>query len=248
MASYLITGASRGLGLALVSRLATMPASQVGTIFATTRSDSSPKLEELVKFSEGRVKIIKLDVSVQQSAQHAAADVESKLQGKGLDYLINNAGIMDYSQGGLDDLWVQKQYCIQLWVNLTRHVGQTKSWTKSSTPMSPLFTTWPRLSSHYFAKATGRLWLMCMSNLPILTSSVIFTDLLGSSTTLGAFSLAHVYQPMPGPGYCISKAALNMLTVQYSYKYKDEGLTFVAVSPGVSHLNSCNELSLTKYE
>lgn len=32
--------------------------------------------------------------------------------------------------------------------------------------------------------------------------------------------------------YKISKAALNALTVQYAMSYKDEGFTFVVVSPG----------------
>ena len=37
------------------------------------------------------------------------------------------------------------------------------------------------------------------------------------------------------PAYKISKAALNALTVQYAMSYKDEGLIFLAVSPGVSY-------------
>lgn len=41
---------------------------------------------------------------------------------------------------------------------------------------------------------------------------------------------------MPVPAYKISKAALNMLTVQYAQAYANEGFTFMAISPGVSIL------------
>lgn len=39
---------------------------------------------------------------------------------------------------------------------------------------------------------------------------------------------------MPVPAYKISKAALNMLTLQYAQEYANEGFTFMAISPGVS--------------
>lgn len=104
MASYLVTGASRGLGLALVSRLVALPPSEVTKIIATARSDNSPKLKEIVNNSSGRVEWVKLDVSEQTSALEAASEVERVLQGKGLDYLINNAGTMDWSPTGVEGM------------------------------------------------------------------------------------------------------------------------------------------------
>lgn len=38
---------------------------------------------------------------------------------------------------------------------------------------------------------------------------------------------------MPTPAYKISKAALNMLMVQYSLDYADQGFTVFVISPGV---------------
>ncbi|KAJ5771574.1 hypothetical protein N7520_002103 [Penicillium odoratum] len=102
MASYLITGASRGLGLALVSRLVALPTTKVGKIIATARSDNSPKLKEIVAASPDRVEWIKLDVTDQKNVLEAASEVDGKLQGRGLDYLINNAGVMDYSPTGIE--------------------------------------------------------------------------------------------------------------------------------------------------
>ena len=102
MATFLITGASRGLGLALTRELASRPASEVSKVFASIRGDSTPAaLNELAQTSSGRVVTVKLDVTDQQSIKKAAAEVETKLGGKGLDVLINNAGICQYSLGGV---------------------------------------------------------------------------------------------------------------------------------------------------
>lgn len=43
------------------------------------------------------------------------------------------------------------------------------------------------------------------------------------------------YSAMPAPAYKISKAALNMLTVQYAESLAKEGFTVFAISPGVSN-------------
>jgi NAD(P)-dependent dehydrogenase (short-subunit alcohol dehydrogenase family) len=44
------------------------------------------------------------------------------------------------------------------------------------------------------------------------------------------------YSTMAVPAYKVSKAALNMLAVQYAQLYTGEGFTFPAVSPGVSEI------------
>ncbi|KAL8672820.1 MAG: hypothetical protein Q9168_002731 [Polycauliona sp. 1 TL-2023] len=100
MASYLITGASRGFGLALARELAALPASDITQIFATARSDS-PELKELAEKSSGRVVVVQLDVTNEASVKQAAVQVEAKLAGKGLDVLINNAGVCQYNMDGV---------------------------------------------------------------------------------------------------------------------------------------------------
>jgi NAD(P)-dependent dehydrogenase (short-subunit alcohol dehydrogenase family) len=47
--------------------------------------------------------------------------------------------------------------------------------------------------------------------------------------------MADAFRLLPSPAYKISKAALNMLTVQYAKEYADDGFTFLGISPGVSH-------------
>ncbi|KAF6807937.1 short chain oxidoreductase [Colletotrichum sojae] len=86
MASFLITGASRGFGLALVRELASRPSSDIGTS------------------SDGRDVVVKLDVIDEASVKKVAAEVETKLSGKGLDVLINNAGICQYAGGGVKSM------------------------------------------------------------------------------------------------------------------------------------------------
>ncbi|KAL5685612.1 hypothetical protein EMGR_003936 [Emarellia grisea] len=143
MSTYLITGASRGLGLALAHHLANLPGSSVGTIFATSRSEH-PNLQELSQQSD-RVK--------------------------------------------RDDLTE----------TFHTNVTGTHNVTRAFLPLL----------------REGRRKLV-----------------VNISTTLGSMTLAPVYKGSPTPAYKITKAALNMLTVQYAQDYASEGFTFLAVSPG----------------
>jgi NAD(P)-dependent dehydrogenase (short-subunit alcohol dehydrogenase family) len=103
MASFVITGASRGFGLALVRQLASLPASDVSIVIASTRGDS-PILEELAKKSHGRVVVVKLDVTNEGSIKHAAEEIKAKLGGTGLDVLVNNAGVCKYAPDGVKSM------------------------------------------------------------------------------------------------------------------------------------------------
>lgn len=57
------------------------------------------------------------------------------------------------------------------------------------------------------------------------------------STTLGSITMAPRFALFPVPAYKVSKAALNMLTVQYAQSFADQGFTFLAISPGVRFLS-----------
>ncbi|CAG8948836.1 hypothetical protein HYFRA_00001959 [Hymenoscyphus fraxineus] len=106
MASYLITGTSRGLGLTLVKQLVSRPSSEVSIIFATARSESKA-LTELAESNAGRISIVQLEAKSESSIKDAVKVVEEKLGGKGLDVLINNAAIGNHTPAGIatmDDL------------------------------------------------------------------------------------------------------------------------------------------------
>lgn len=105
MASYLITGASRGIGLGIVQLLASKPLSEVSVVFAAARTESDA-LKQLIAGSEGRVRWVQLDVTDNGDIERATAQVTEALDGKGLDVLINNAGIMPLTAGGIEAMYV----------------------------------------------------------------------------------------------------------------------------------------------
>jgi NAD(P)-dependent dehydrogenase (short-subunit alcohol dehydrogenase family) len=107
MASYLITGASRGIGLALSEALAAKPSSEVSVVFAAYRTFTD-ELKQLVSKSNGRVEAVPMDVVQEDQAKKAAAHVEKALDGKGLDVLVNNAGVVPITPGGIVGMWVQQ--------------------------------------------------------------------------------------------------------------------------------------------
>jgi NAD(P)-dependent dehydrogenase (short-subunit alcohol dehydrogenase family) len=106
MSTYLITGASRGLGLALVSQLAQLDSSEVKVIFATSRGEEPASLKSLAEASSGRVLPIRMDPNSPDSIQKAVETVKSRLDGQGLDFLINNVGVQPYVQGGIANMQV----------------------------------------------------------------------------------------------------------------------------------------------
>lgn len=106
MTNYLVTGSSRGLGLALVSRLASLSTSDVGTVIATSRQGNSPRLHEVTNSSSGRVGFVPMDVTNAQSIQDAVELVENRLKERGLDVLINNAGVMPVTKEGLEAMYL----------------------------------------------------------------------------------------------------------------------------------------------
>lgn len=153
MATYLITGSSRGLGLALVSRLASLPQSEVSAVFATARQDNSPRLRELVDSSSSRVGFVPLDVTDERSATEAVELVDKQLQGRGLDVLINNAGVMPVTRQGLEGMYALV-YLFQSASRLINNPGMIS--IKPSTSMSQGLTVSQELSCLFSGVARGR--------------------------------------------------------------------------------------------
>ncbi|KAL3480889.1 hypothetical protein BJX99DRAFT_254216 [Aspergillus californicus] len=100
MPSYLITGCSRGLGLELTRQL--ISTNEDATIFASARSSDGPGLRKLLETYPERIIYVHLDVTDRKSIEEAVEFITAKLDGKGLDVLINNAGFMYPIQSVLD--------------------------------------------------------------------------------------------------------------------------------------------------
>ncbi|KAL4765276.1 SDR family oxidoreductase [Aspergillus foveolatus] len=192
MATYLITGASRGLGLELAAQLAASPSSEVSLVFTTSRDISARSLIGLIKKFSGRVVPVQLDPSDPESLRAAVALVDDHLQGRGLDVLINNSGVQPITPGK-----------IEMADDLTEVLHTNVTLTH----------------------------LVTRAFLPLLRqgSRKVITNI---SSTLGSISLSPQFSRSPAHAYKISKAAMNMMTVQYALQYADEEFTVFAVSPG----------------
>ncbi|XP_053304833.1 C-factor-like [Spea bombifrons] len=92
--SLLVTGSNRGIGLEFVKQFLKRP-NPPDKIFATCRDPDGPRSQELKKLAEkhSNVKLIKLDATDPKSIIESAKHVEKHLNGRGLDLLINNAGV-----------------------------------------------------------------------------------------------------------------------------------------------------------
>ena len=95
MSSYLVTGASRGVGLELCQQLLDLPSSKVSRVFLLSRGAPSESLQRLLNSSERAIHI-SASVNDDQSVTNAAAKVQQLLNGGGLDVLVNNAGIQEF--------------------------------------------------------------------------------------------------------------------------------------------------------
>lgn len=191
MTSYLITGCSRGIGLLTTKLLSSSPA--VGKVFATARS-MSPALQELIDESNGRVQFVALDVCSESSISAAVEVVTQKLgAGRGLDVLINNAGIQLLEKDG---------------------VGHMHGLAES---LDVNVVSVQRVSSAF---------------LPLLTLGAE-KKLVVISSDLGCMGIAERYATTaPYPSYKISKAALNMLMMQYALELGPKGFTVFSLNPG----------------
>lgn len=193
MATYLITGSSRGLGLALVSQLLTLPVVQVSSIFTTSRAaQPSLNLKQLIDQSSGRAFYVQLDTTDPTSIKTAAQEVQHQLRGRGLDVLINSAGVQPLTKGGVENM-ENLTDAFKINVNAAHEV------TRAFLPL--------------LRKGDRKV-------------------IANMSTTLGSISKASTFAAKSSPAYNITKAALNMLTVQYALSLESERFTVFCVSPG----------------
>jgi len=193
MSSYLITGCSRGLGLELVKQLLLPSAPPVTSIFATARSKSpSNALDELIDSSKGVVQFVQLDVTDEKSIADAAKEVEKKLGGKGLDVLINNAGIQILEPNGASKMHALEE----------------------------------TLATNVVA-----VHLVSSAFIPLLSKGQQ-KKIMNISSSLGSMAEKDYSAMAPFPSYKVSKAALNMLTVQYSLELGPKDFTVVSIDPG----------------
>ena len=87
MSTYVITGASRGIGLELVTQVL----AQKHKVIAGVRNPAAAKeLAELAKTHEGSLRVLRLDVKSASSV----AEFKQAIGDETVDFLINNAGVL----------------------------------------------------------------------------------------------------------------------------------------------------------
>ena len=94
--TYLITGASRGIGLAIVETLIARPDT---TVIAAVRDPktSASAFDHVSKGSNSKLIVIKIDVSIDTDSAAAAKELTTHHGVSHIDVLVSNAAILDAS-------------------------------------------------------------------------------------------------------------------------------------------------------
>ena len=199
--SIFITGGNRGIGLEFVKRLVSL-SNRPEYIFATYRSLETAS--ELKSLSEGNsnLHIVELDVNNIESFDQVVSEVDRKLEGRGLDLLFNNAGIMDRS--ALDAVTAESM--------ISAYKTNAVAPLMLSKAFLPLLR---RAASQRDNEDSTKTFI-------VNTSTV-----LGSITNNTRSTMYREMYP-----YRSSKAALNMITKSLSNGLASDGIMAVALHPG----------------
>ncbi|ORY76846.1 hypothetical protein BCR35DRAFT_332658 [Leucosporidium creatinivorum] len=177
--SYLITGASRGLGLEYTRQL--LASSPEIKIVATARTPSTAtELQKIKDLNEGRLFILEMDVTKDESVKAAVTALEaSNFLPNGLDTLINNAGVNTGGQTLLPTQTSLSTFDLDLQTNLYGVIRSTLAFlpllqqgekkqiiTVSSTVGSfdYFISTMPLFPLYATSKAAVNMWMKKLSN------------------------------------------------------------------------------------
>ncbi|EPS96350.1 short-chain dehydrogenase [Fomitopsis schrenkii] len=203
MRTYLVVGASRGIGLGLVAELL-----KDGTthVFATARvANSSTGLQELVATYSSRLTILECDATDAASVERAASDAAALLpDGQGLDCLIHNAAISQSFFTPFEQIDTAT-FQHELTTNIVGPLIAARAFL-------PLL----RKSAQKQSSALG---------------SESETKLVFVSSDLGSVEEAPTYVGL-GDMYSVTKAGLGMLARKWGTSLKAEGICTVLLHPG----------------
>ncbi|KAL4981292.1 hypothetical protein BDW68DRAFT_193044 [Aspergillus falconensis] len=148
------------------------------------------------------VLIVSLDIDSEESIKRAVNHVERSQGDKGLDVLINVAAIMTHFPQGITAM----------------QVSSSKEYTVDDL-------------NHVFNTNVTGVHHVTRSFLPLLKKGTL-KKVINYSSGLGSIGNAAAWAAQDSLSYKVSKAALNMMTVQYALSFADEGFTFIILSPG----------------
>ncbi|XP_072299318.1 C-signal-like isoform X3 [Eucyclogobius newberryi] len=204
--SVLITGANRGLGLEMVKQMLETQR-PLSLLFACCRDPDGPKAEglrALAKKHPDIIKVICMDTADRSSIKRSAQQVGSLLGEKGLNLIINNAAILTHSTVA----------------NSTPEDMASTFNTNVIGPMSVIQEFLPLLRAA--AKDSGMPGMSCRK-----------AAVVSISSTLGSIEhIKHLYAQLKTLPYCVSKAALNMLSACAAAELQKEEILCTLLHPG----------------
>ncbi|KAF8771528.1 Speckle-type POZ protein B like protein [Argiope bruennichi] len=210
--SVMVTGANRGIGLEFVKQLVKLP-KPPRFVFATYRNENSIQdLKDIQeKCKETQVVLIQMDISNCNDIEKAKKVIEEKVGDKGLNLLINNAGV------GIDLGFPEITEENMLFHFNTNTVG----------PVIFLKTMLPLLQKSAARDTSG---------MKVSRSAVVnISSLMGSITEL---TDSHSKEWLNVLSYRTSKTALNMAMRVIALTIKGQGILVVNMCPGWLKLSS----------
>lgn len=198
--SVLITGCNRGIGLEFVSYFSKFSDMQV---FACSRRVSEA-LSEMGKLEN--VHLVPMEITSDESVNAAVSQVTEKLNGAGLNLLINNAAIV------CDNVYIKVSETTPEEMNKLYDVN-VASQHRVTTAFYPLL----------------KVAAAAKSDLPLCSARAA---IINFSSITASLELTPFFGRVMAFPYAITKCAVNMLTKCTAFEYKDDGIMCVAVHPG----------------
>ncbi|XP_049928247.1 C-factor isoform X1 [Epinephelus moara] len=212
--NILVTGTNRGIGLELVRQLAETTGEQAH-IYACCRAPEGPRAEALRDLPTqypGKITIIKLDMSDEDSISAAVQAVSKQIGAGGLNLLINNAAITKPAIPGPLSATRKKD---MMEVYETNVVGPFL--------IGKVFLPLLRRAAEMDSLEKDQDDKMSCIRSAIINISTIISSIEKVPET---FSKAQMYP------YRASKAALNMLTRCQAEDFKSYNILVTAIHPG----------------
>ncbi|KAH8929592.1 NAD(P)-binding protein [Atractiella rhizophila] len=203
----LVTGTSGGLGFELVNQLS---AKQDSLVFALSRNpSSSPRLQALASERKNLV-VVKGDTTDDDSIKAAFEEVQKKIDSKGIDLLVVNAGA----------------------------ASPSPSQRRAQDMAAESFTYYPLEDFTYLFDVNVIGSIRTVNAFLPLIRKGSEKKITIISSTIGSCSYVGLNAPYDGSNngvfgpYAVSKAALNMAARKYAVELHQDGVTVVNVSPG----------------
>ncbi|KAM9754869.1 C-signal-like isoform 1-T3 [Menidia menidia] len=213
--NVLVTGANRGIGLELVRQLVDRRTGKGVHVYACCREPRGVRAEALMQLTTqhpGKITVIKMDVSEEDSVSAAVQTVSRHIGVAGLNLLINNAAInkpaapAPLSATGKRDM---------MEVYETNVVGPFI--------LSKMFLPLLQRAAERFPTDPQNGGEMSCRRSAIINMSTLISSIEKCPET---FPVAQMYP------YRTSKAALNMLTRCQAEDFKTDNILVTAIHPG----------------